>query len=113
MNQQERKYAIERVTSITNAKIKSITDTYTIPAVRFTTEEKVAKIQKGEYTLSANPSRYGLDGAFDFGEKGAYLSDEGKELQQKVFNASSKLKDEIMLGDSKVALELIRGFEND
>lgn len=47
MNQQQRKYAIDRVNSILAERKKVVKAHCTVPAVTLTTEEKIALIRRG------------------------------------------------------------------
>lgn len=116
MNQQQRKYATERIEQISEAKIAAIKAANTTPAVNLTTEQKIELVRSKKVDCLKN-----VDGRycyvwqfFDFSklEKPAVFNKiKADPLIKKINDAAQKAKDEINLGDSEAALKAVAAFE--
>ena len=117
MNKMEKEYALRRVGGIYSTKEKAITDKYPELNKCFSKRDKVnaimskkAKVKKDiEYSVH----HLGLDDVFDWPQNKEKLKSQ-IECNKKIKALKSetqKVKDEIMLGDSQRALQLLRKFE--
>lgn len=118
MNATEKKYTIERINQILKRKTHEICGKTTTLGKELSTEDKITMVQKGTVKPRRVLSkRYGLPSfaeLFDFSkyEKVAKV-DQGKrtKLLDALDAEARRIRDEIMLGDSKEALKLIAAFE--
>ena len=122
MNQQQRKYAMQRVTDIKDEKISALQTRYTKKGKSLTWAERIRLIRKGLVKLKANQSinelfwhnQGEIEHVFDF-SKYEYTDTLDEKLftlgQDRILKKFTKIIDEIMLGDAKEAMKLIRDFE--
>lgn len=116
MNQNQRKYATERIESIAKAKIAAIKAANTTPAVRLPEAEKIELIRSKKVDCLKN-----VDGRyfyvwqfFDFSKlekPEVFNKTKADPLIKKINDAAQKAKDEINLGDSEAALKAVAAFE--
>jgi len=119
MNQQQVKYALERLATIETRRRKAITEKFTVPARKGTLQEVVAGISSGAIrpqpdaekllTLQSNS----LSSIFDLSPLFApsYVSAGHAEAQEKLKADVQRIRDELVLGDNDAALAMIRNFE--
>jgi len=119
MNQVQRNHAMNRINSITRIKISAIrlqcTKGHDLDNV-----ERVALIRSGRVKLKTRKELKSVDNCyqgkletvFDF-SKWDPVFDKTRfdKLSSSVNLQSQRLRDEIMLGDAQIALDLIRDFE--
>lgn len=119
MNQNQRAYALNRVTTIASLQRTKLIEQHTVKAEKWTWKKCKAehhvgllllnhKLIEKDHTSSLHPEE-----VFDLSGKvfPAYLSDEGVKAVAALEAASKRVQDEIMLGDSEEALKAIRNFE--
>lgn len=122
MNQQQRKYAQERIDALATRKVEAIKLANTTPAKILTKEDKLKLVKSGVVKLRDDLSaesfingRYNyISNFFDFSkhEKAeAYNETKAKPLIDKIMKAAQFAKDEIMLGEESQALAAINAFE--
>jgi len=119
MNTAEKKYALERVSGIEGRKCGEIRENYTTPAVDLTVGEILAKYLDG--TIIVKERRLKERGAYCNFRQIFNLSQHETEAKRDepkikaeslvVSKEATRIKDAIMLGDSKEALELLQAFE--
>jgi hypothetical protein len=119
MNQNQRQYALNRITTITALKRKQLIDLHTVKGSRITWQAATElfldqKIFLNDKLSAAdNCSPKNVEDVFDI--KALIVMEHISEvgtLALKVLEATSKAtQDEIMLGDSEAALTAIRNFE--
>lgn len=118
LNQAQRNHAVERIKSMTEAKLDEVRKAHTTPSVNLTADKKIAliitkrvklrtDIKWGE-TLYDRP--YSL---FDFSkyEKPAVLSPVGKKKIEQIKKDSQLAIDKIMLAGATEALAVLASFE--
>ena len=116
MNQKEKQYALDRVTAIANSKISAIKAKHTTPGTLLNSEQRLAALKKGEFKLKPGLTQVrGYDeirDVFTFpGDKAG--SEDTKRIEaetDKVQAEATRIKDQLMLGDSQQALDLIDNF---
>ena len=118
LNQAHRNHAVERIKSMTEAKLAEVRKAHTTPAVKLPAEKKIALINakrvklrtdiKWGETLYDRP--YSL---FDFSkhEKPAVLSEVGKKKIAQIQKDSQLAIDKIMLAGATEALAALAAFE--
>ncbi len=118
MNQQQRKYAIERIDQICQSKVKNIKKVY--GETTLTTQDKIRQIEDGvaEFKLPDKVNKYTdlMDCYRYLGESSVeeleVMDSTIKGKTEEVKQEASSVKDLIMLGDSSEALEAIKSFES-
>lgn len=120
MKATEKNYAIERVESIRRDKEIELSNRFDMDwrgNVRTIQAEKIAAIKNGTAKIKEqiavsndNPS---LDEVYDwpFSDAKAKQQATYESLKAKLNSEAQKVKDELMLGDSQTALEMLRKFE--
>ena len=118
MNQQQRKYALERVTTIKQQKIQGAKDKYITKGNRLSGTERLKALKAGEFTV--NPKVRSItdyqdihsvlifDGESETVENTEALSKAKTTLESE----ANKVADQIMLGDAQAALRLIEAFSS-
>lgn len=116
MNQQQRKYAAQRLQQLFNEKMESIKKTHTIQAIRLTCGEKTKALENNEVVFTMPTvwpnSAYDILKCFEWkGEQGASINKTAIEEESKPLTKRyQEALDELYLGDSEVALSLITEF---
>lgn len=118
LNQAQRNHAVERIKSMTEAKLAEVRKANTTPAVTLPVEKKIALIKAKRVKLSEDISwrsclyaePYTL---FDFSkhEKLAVLSVVGKKKIDQIQKDSQLAIDKIMLAGATEALAALASFE--
>lgn len=122
MNQNQKKYAMNRIEVLASIKIREAESRFTSKKVEITNEEKYRLIASGKVKIfsyeKVSRNHYSspdLYPSFDFSayEKPAKL-DESKfnPIKEKVSKLATEAKDQIMLGDCEEALKLIKQLED-
>lgn len=122
MNQQQRKYAQERIDTLATRKVEAIKAANTSAAVVLTGADKLKLVKAGTVKIKEDMKASDFEGGrynyvtnfFDFSkhEKDAvYNEAKAKPLIDKVVKAAQLAKDEIMLGEESQALAAIKAFE--
>lgn len=116
MNQQQRKYLLNRIEELTKEKINNERKKYTKEGVRLDSKGIVEALKAGRFEVYDSPPAYstGIRSYIRFTEEVEQEFDqEGFKVAEESIKAKSlNLKDEIMIGDSEKALQLLREFEN-
>lgn len=118
MNQQQRKYALERVGIITRQKMEEARVKYTTPEVSLSVEERKTALREGRFKIKDEippyPRYRDLSHWIEFvDERDAYVDQGALDQSCKMIrNEGNRIKDEIMLGDSEEALKAIKSLEN-
>ena len=118
LNQSQRNHAVERIKSMTEAKLAEVRKAQTTPAVNLATDKKIALINAKRVKLrtdvkwgeSLYDRPYTL---FDFSkyEKPAVLSPVGKKKIEQIQKDSQLAIDKIMLAGATEALAALASFE--
>lgn len=118
LNQAQRNHAVERIKSMTEAKLAEVRKAQTTPAVNLTADKKIALINAKRVKLrtdikwgeSLYDRPYTL---FDFSkyEKPAVLSEVGKKKVAQIQKDSQLAIDKIMLAGATEALAALASFE--
>jgi len=116
MNQQQRKYALDRVNSIVCAQVDLVKDKHTKKAVRLGTNERFNAFKAGRWVIKKDIkalSQYtDIVDVLDFTEEcDEVKNDDAIDKDTlSIRKAASKVSDQIMLGDTEVALKLLEAF---
>ncbi len=114
MNQQQRKYALERVTNITNEIVSKIRQKYTEPSIRLTFKEKLNALRDGEFEVTNNtysyPDNISTYLIFTAEKDGNYDKELADSEIFSILKEASVIKDQIMLGEEEEALRLLTAF---
>lgn len=118
LNQAQRNHAVERIKSMTEAKLAEVRKAHTTPAVKLPLEKKIALINTKrvklrtdiKWTESLYDRPYTL---FNFSslEKPAVLSALGKKKVEQIQKDSQLAIDKIMLAGATEALAALASFE--
>jgi len=123
MNQQQKKYALKRIETIRDEKVKATRGKAKYEAERFTDRERFEAFKKGEYKMRPGVTEIG--GWTDLVKVCVFKDEENikkielanskikRDIEKKVreiVNEADNVADEVMLGDEKEALRLIRAF---
>lgn len=116
MNQEQRNYALGRITFMTDTKVKEITEKFTSPAVKLSFDEKVALVRNRKVLLTPSKiDKYDhLDDIFDFSKyekKEAFNEAKAKPTITMIRDRATKVRDKIMLAEGMEALAAIEEFE--
>jgi len=122
MNQQQKNYACDRIRAMRDRAKTSIRRKCTTPSIKLTQSQQVDLVLSGSVTINKKVLREGRSGyrtlylseIFNFSahEKEQVFDEKQYErLYGPVKESAQKALDEIMLGDSEVALNKIRDFE--
>lgn len=119
MNQQQRKYAMQRMAELLRKKNKALKEEYKVPGKQLTWQEKIALVKRGKVSIrpkyaDSTDSYARLNDLFDFSEH------EKRESQRSGYTAAldklekkgKRICDELMLGDAEEAKRLIQEFED-
>lgn len=116
MNAQQRKYAIERINTLISQKEEAIKARHTIPAIHLNMDGMREALRTGAFDVTENDFYRGSDlyrvvtfhgevpGTWD--EKAAKAEIAAMKIE------AAKIKDQLMLGDAKQALEAIEKFRD-
>lgn len=116
MNKQQRDYAMSRVQAIAIAKIEEIRKKHTKPGIQLTPEERYQALVKGEFKVRKSIVRIhpntDVEDAVTFNAERETTRDAAKiEAEtEKVVAEATRIKDQLMLGDSEAALAMIEAF---
>lgn len=117
MNQQQRKYALARVSEIKTVKIERLKKELTKPAVRLNKEQRLSAFRKGEFTIKKEATEisnytYVVD-IISFNAESEEKFDKEKFHKQSLLieKQANQVSDEIMLGDAQEAMRLLEKFE--
>ena len=120
LNQAQRNHAVERIKTMTEAKLAEVRKAHTTPAVNLSSEKKISLIKAKRVKLRDDilwESRmYGaLYNIYDFSkhEKPAIFSDVGKKKIAQIEKDSQLAIDKIMLAGATEALAALMAFENE
>lgn len=119
MSKSEKDYACQRINGMYHDKKASVIETHTAPGKTLATKQrielicdsKVPMLPKSKIAEYYNPD---LVDCFDFSKhvRDKFVDDDKIEkIMAPIHKQMTKAKDEIMLGDSKEALRLIKEFE--
>ena len=117
MKAAEKKYAIERLTTIRNRKLHVITARHTTPGVNLTPPQRAVALRKGEFkvkpVVKAVEGYTNIRDVFTFNaEKDQSVDKVAIQKENKALNAAfNNVCDQVMLGDGSKALALIEKFE--
>lgn len=115
MNQQQIKYARERIGEIYTKLKKKIAEDHTIEAVTLTLEEKIQAIKDGEFSVPITDHKpyYNNLNNLKFNKEAPRLMAEGFDKAIASLEVKrTKLLDDLMLGDAEDALNALSEFEN-
>lgn len=118
MNQQQKKYAAERIFNIEQSKLALLTNECTTDPTYLSSEDMYDLIKNGDVELRnkndiKHSSTIRTFFNFDSHETNRYFDRSVYNTKSTVILKKSKeIKDKIMLGDAVEALELISEFEN-
>ena len=116
MNQKEKQYALDRISQIANQKIAAIKLKHTKEGVSLTSAERLAALKNGDFKvrpgINGVPTYAEIKNVFIFTAEKAAQSDDVKIEAEiaKVGREATRIKDQLMLGDSQEALQLIEQF---
>lgn len=123
-NREQLKYAMERLESIADEKHKKIREDCSTPAVKLTASRFVELARSGKLKLRHDyddidddvaSSYVRLQELFDlspYSKKEKLDTKKYAEKSAKLEAEATRIKDQLMLGDVKVALDLIEKFQN-
>lgn len=115
MDQQQRKYALERVDAILTQKIAALMVKHTVPGKSLTRDEKLEMLNSGKVKASFEAGYYSSDikVKYDFSkyEKAETLSAAGTKAIEAIKKKAQETKDTIMLGEASAAAQAIAAFE--
>jgi len=123
MNQTQKNYAMDRIRGIERDKIQALRNKFTHPGKILTGEEKIELLLEGSVSLKGSDElktiarRYNnpnINDVFDFTEFECPEKFEGKSFDKekaKIIKQSTKIKDQLMLGNAEKALKMITDFE--
>lgn len=117
MNQQQKKYAMERLSSIFRQRKAAIKKKHTTPAVVKSAKERAAMFKRGEFTVKSGvkaiSSYTDVEDIVTFkGEREQSQNDTAIEKEVSALWAEyNEACDELMLGDEEKALQLIKAFD--
>lgn len=119
MNQNQKKYALNRIDALRTIKLRQAEEKFTTKAIEISKEEKYKLIASGKVKIlpyikicqSYCPDLYP---SFDFSdyEKPKSLDKSFDLVAKNIESISQKAKDQIMLGDCQEALKLIEQLES-
>lgn len=118
MNKQQREYALKRIKEIHYQKVEDIKKPYFVEEKRLTPEQAVSLVLRKKVPVKTNlPNREAryldLFECFDFSEQHyrSYYKKGWEKAVDKLDKQREKIEDELMLGDTEKALQLIAQFE--
>lgn len=117
MDQNQKRYAMQRIEQSMNSKVDAAKDKHSKKTKGVSDTDKVQAVRNGNVSLKYPSSRITLKttvaDAFDFSDlepRDVLDVAAFKKEERAIRSAASKVKDEIMLGDGKKAIALIRKF---
>lgn len=116
MNTQQRKYAIERINTLIFQKEEEIKVKHTTPAVQLSMDGMREALRRGAFDVTDGDFYRGSDLyrviAFH-GEAPSTWDEKAAKAEIKAMKTeAAKIKDQLMLGDTKQALEAIEKFRD-
>ncbi|MFA5323754.1 MAG: hypothetical protein WC373_13870 [Smithella sp.] len=116
MNQEQRNYALGRISFMETEKIEEVTNKFTTPEVELGFKEKVELARKGKVPVTTNKiDAYDHFGdIFDFTKyekKAAFNSAKANPIIASIRKLATKTRDKIMLAKDTEALAAIDEFE--
>ena len=116
MNSQQRKYAIDRINTLVYQKEEAIKVRHTTPASPLTCEQMRAALREGRFTVTDDVFYRSSDlcRVVEFHEYVAGRFDEKSAKNEIAImkTEAAKIKDQLMLGDAKQALDAIEKFRD-
>lgn len=124
MNQQQVKYTLKRLSEIRHKKINDLRTNHTTEAVYLSNEEKARLLKEGKVTLwktkISNVPLNSHEKIYNWTDTVVFPKEVKKSFDRNAFDEESskvhqeynKIVDELVLGNSEQALEMIKGFEN-
>lgn len=117
MNQQQRKYALARVSEIKEYKLLKLKEECTEKEARLNDKERLEAFKKGEFKIRKDVSK--ISTYTHIVNVVTFNAEKEKVFFDKIFTAksaliekqASKVADEIMLGDALEAMKLLEKFE--
>lgn len=110
MNQQQLKYARERIDSIFSAKSQEVRDHFARYRERLTLEQKIDLVKDGQFSLVRPAGSWPtFEGWFVFEGVNDNWKEEADALAT-LRKEKQAVMDELMLGDNEKALEAIQAF---
>ena len=122
MNQTQRNYAIEQLNGIRADRVRDFTQAHTVPGARLSQKEKVKALRKGEFKIlpeaDVGYSTYNEHHSFALADVVTFPGERKAVVNKKAVDAFTAKEtkryrgvvNEIMLGDSDVALKLIEAY---
>lgn len=113
MTKSQQEYALQRIDNIYKDKKSALEEKYGFKGVSLSKQEKFDLVKSGQVSLKSElAAPYNLYDAFDFSnfEREAGFFPEGKVKLDKLDGERKWLRDEIMLGDSQEALNMLKMF---
>lgn len=116
MNQKEKQYALDRVSAIAQAKVEAIKKKFTTDGTVLTGAQRLAALKKGAFKVRADVAAVhpysDIHDVITFDGDKPGSKDEARIASEtaKVNAEATRIKDKLMLGDSKEALALIEKF---
>lgn len=117
MNKDQRKYALDRVTAITNAKLEKLKEVHKAERRVLTAKERAALVRSGKVKLKPECTeigeydRYWVYWDFSKYEQREVVKPSYQPAADKVNAEAQTIRDKIMLGDAEEALALLSSFE--
>lgn len=116
MNQKEKQYAMDRIDQIAAQKVKAIEAKYTKEGVSLTSVERLTAIKNGEFKV--RPDINGVSAYTEAEDVFIFTAEKAPQRDDVKINAenakvkaeATRIKDQLMLGDSEQALQLIEKF---
>lgn len=102
------KYARERLQVIYSTLCSELKKKETIPAVWYSTEQKIQLLKEGKFTINENS--HSSSTLILFGERSEKLTLEYTSKKAALDTEYQTIVDELVLGDSDKALEAINSF---
>lgn len=116
MNTQQRKYAIERINTLISQKEEAIKAKHTIPAVQLNMDGMREALRRGAFDVTDGDFYRGSDLyrviSFHDDVPGTWDEKAAKAEIAVMKIEAAKIKDQLMLGDAKQALEAIEKFRD-
>lgn len=116
MNTQQRKYAIERINTLITQKEEAIKAKHRTPGIRLSMDEMREALRTGAFDVTENDFCRGSDlyrvVKFHGEVDGSYDEKSANAEIKAVKTEAAKIKDQLMLGDAKQALEAIEKFRD-
>ena len=113
MTKDQRKYAAQRVDKILKSKLDNLREKHTVSGVTLTREQREEAVEKGEFVVKGLTSYRNDRLDIEFPEESDDVFDEEafNSEAERVRDEADSIKDQLFLGDSEQALELIQSFD--